>query len=246
MKLLIGEKIRKLRREKNLTQEEIAAHLGISFQAISKWERGDGYPDITLLPALANYFGVSVDELIGMNEIAAEDKYRAFNAEWEQNNRAGRNAENVDAMREALKVFPNDSLLLVQLSTSLEKLDGTEEEKMEHLRESIAVQEQILRFGEDSMVRGATMFNICFAYRKLGDLDRAIEQARKLPNLYKARENALVHFLEGEERRQVAREALAPLEWAMRLHLNALAETEGKDEWRERAERIGRILREAE
>ncbi len=51
MILMIGEKIRKLRRDRNLTQEEVAQHLGISFQSVSKWERGDGYPDITLLPA---------------------------------------------------------------------------------------------------------------------------------------------------------------------------------------------------
>ena len=49
MELHIGKNIRRLRRERNLTQEEVAAHLGISFQSISKWERGDGYPDITML-----------------------------------------------------------------------------------------------------------------------------------------------------------------------------------------------------
>ena len=51
MNLRIGENIRRLRRERNLTQEEVAAHLGISFQSVSKWERCDGYPDITMLPA---------------------------------------------------------------------------------------------------------------------------------------------------------------------------------------------------
>ena len=69
MNLLIGENIRRLRREKDLTQEEVAAHLGISFQSVSKWERGEGYPDITMLPALANYFGTSVDILLGTSEI---------------------------------------------------------------------------------------------------------------------------------------------------------------------------------
>ena len=66
MELMIGEKLKKLRRSRDLTQEEVATHIGISYQSISKWERGDGYPDITMLPTLANYFEVSVDELIGM------------------------------------------------------------------------------------------------------------------------------------------------------------------------------------
>ena len=65
MELMIGDKLKKLRRNRDLTQEEVAAHIGISYQAISKWERGDGYPDITMLPTLANYFGVSVDYLLG-------------------------------------------------------------------------------------------------------------------------------------------------------------------------------------
>lgn len=222
MALYIGQNIRRLRRDRNMTQEELAAHLGISFQSVSKWERGDGYPDITMLPALAHYFRVTVDELLGMDELSRQETYDRFNAEWESNNRAGWHSENVALMRSALKDFPDDALLLVQLSTSLEKLDGTEAEKRENLRKSIAVQEQILR-GEDSEVRNATQFNICFAYMKNEEPDKAIAQAKKLPNLYKARENALVCLLpDGEEKKQAASDALEPLKWAIRLHLNAL------------------------
>ena len=172
MNLRIGENIRRLRRERNLTQEEMAAHLGISFQSVSKWERCDGYPDITMLPALANYFGVSVDSLIGMDEIAKAGKYDEINRQWTENNRSGLHHENVLLMRDSLKTFPNDVLLLVQLSCSLEKLEGTREEKEKNLRESIALQEQILRYGEDSEVRSATQYNICFAYWKNGERER--------------------------------------------------------------------------
>ena len=244
MNLMIGEKIRKLRREKNLTQEEVAQHLGISFQSVSKWERGDGYPDITLLPALARYFGVTADELLGMGEIAGRERYEAINREWEENRRAGRHARNVDLMKEALRTFPNDALLLVQLSASLERMEGVAEERKAYLKESAAVQEQILRYGEDSEVRGATMFNICHTYWKLGEKEKAIGQARKLPNLYKARENALVYFLEGEEQAEVSRSALEPLKWAVRLHLNVLSRAEGNEKWLEKAERINGLLSE--
>lgn len=197
MNLLIGENIKRMRRERDLTQEEVASHLGISFQSISKWERGYGYPDITMLPALANYFGISVDELLGMNEISKNDQYNEINKIWDENNKKGLHQENIALMCKSLKIFPNNALLLVQLSASLEKSDGTDEEKSRYLRESIAIQEQILRYGEDSEVRGATLFNICFSYRKAGEYGKALEQAKKLPNLYKARENALVYFLDG-------------------------------------------------
>ena len=61
----IGTNIRLLRKTKNITQEELANALHISYQAISKWENGSSQPDIALLPAIANYFGVSIDELFG-------------------------------------------------------------------------------------------------------------------------------------------------------------------------------------
>lgn len=242
MNLSIGENIKRMRRKRNLTQEEMAAHLGISFQSVSKWERGDGYPDITMLPALANYFGISVDELLGMSEIAKKAQYDEINRMWDENNKKGLHSENVALMRQSLKTFPNNALLLVQLSTSLEKLDGTDEEKLKYLKESIAVQEQILRYGEDSEVRSATLYNICFAYLKAGEYDKALEQAKKLPNLYKTRENALVYLLQGEEKHQVAKEALTPLAWTIALHMTALYETEKSPAYLTKAEKILDIL----
>ena len=242
MNLLIGENIKRIRRERDLTQEEVAAHLGISFQSISKWERGDGYPDITMLPSLANYFEISIDELLGMSEPEKSEKYNKINESWAYNNKNGFHQENVALMREALKTFPNDALLLVQLSTSLEKLEGTEDEKKKYLRESIAVQEQIIRYCGDCEVRGATLYNICFAYWKIGEYDKALEQANKLPNLYKARENALVYFLTGEEKQKTAREALKPLAWVASHHLTALSQTENNPEYLKKAKQIIDIL----
>lgn len=246
MNLLIGETIRRLRRQRDLTQEEVAAHLGISPQSISKWERGEGYPDITMLPTLANYFGVSMDELIGMDEIAKARKYDEINQLWKENNEKGLNRENVALMRKSLRLFPNNALFLVQLSTSLEKMEGTQEEKAAYLRESIALQEQILRYGEDSEIRGATLYNICFSYWKAGAREKALEQAKKLPNLYKARENALIYFLEGEEKREIAKSALVPLAWSMTRQLSALAQTQREPAYYEKARQILDILCEGE
>lgn len=246
MELQIGARIKELRRKRNLTQEEVAAHLGISFQAISKWERNDGYPDITILPALAAYFEISIDDLLGMNGIIAQEKYSEINKIWDENNSAGRHSENVTLMRSALKDYPNNALLLVQLSTSLEKLDGTDYEKRANLRESVAVQEQIIRYGKDSEIRSATQFNICFTYQKLGEYEKAVEQAKKLPNLYKARENALVSVLKGEDKRSIAKVALAPLRWAITLHLNALADETQNSAYRKQAEMICSMLSKIE
>lgn len=64
MKQSIGRKIAELRRQKKLTQDDIAAELGVSAQAVSKWENDISYPDIALLSPLAEVLGVSVDEIL--------------------------------------------------------------------------------------------------------------------------------------------------------------------------------------
>ena len=69
--LYLPENLKKYRIKKNLTQEEVAEYLGITAQSVSKWERGESYPDITFLPPLANIFETSVDLLIGMDTIRA-------------------------------------------------------------------------------------------------------------------------------------------------------------------------------
>lgn len=65
MKILIGENIKQLRKAKNMTQEQLAEALNISCAAVCKWERGDTYPDITLLQPLAYFFEITLDELMG-------------------------------------------------------------------------------------------------------------------------------------------------------------------------------------
>jgi len=247
MELKIGEKIKRLRKERDLTQEEVASHLGISFQAISKWERGDGYPDITTLPALANYFQITVDELIGMEEIAARNRLDEYHTQWENNRKAKRHKENVALMREALKTYPNNAKLLVQLSASLERLEGTEAEKKTYLKESIAVQEQILRYCEDSEVRGAVLCNISDAYYRDGNYKKALEYAHKLPNLYKTRETALVHILpDGKEKLEVAKGALEIISWLMAYHLTAIGRMEGREQYRKKIIQILDLLYDEE
>ena len=61
----VGKMIILKRKEKKITQDELAKYIGVSKAAISKWETGQSYPDITLLPILAAYFNMSIDELIG-------------------------------------------------------------------------------------------------------------------------------------------------------------------------------------
>jgi transcriptional regulator with XRE-family HTH domain len=108
MNIYIGENIKRLRKEKNITQEKLAEHLTISCQAISKWERGESFPDITLVIPVASYFGVSTDELLGVDYAKNEQRIKDYLAEYDRLSNEGKEKEKCDFIRKAYKEFPND------------------------------------------------------------------------------------------------------------------------------------------
>lgn len=61
--LVLGENIRRFRKKMKMTQEELADKIGVSFQAVSKWENAQSAPDISLLPLLAEVFNCRIDDL---------------------------------------------------------------------------------------------------------------------------------------------------------------------------------------
>ena len=75
---IIGDNIRRLRRERDITLEMLADRLHISAQAVSKWERGESLPDVTLIVPIASYLGVSADDLLGANEAILRERLGEF------------------------------------------------------------------------------------------------------------------------------------------------------------------------
>ena len=74
MKLTIGENIRNFRKKNDLTQEAFAERLGVTYQSVSRWENGTTYPDLELLPAIAEALSVTFDELLGMPQMEKEKR----------------------------------------------------------------------------------------------------------------------------------------------------------------------------
>ena len=117
MTLKIGQNIRKLRTAKGMTQEKLSEYLGVSCQAISKWESGNGYPDIELIPALAGCFNVTADDLLGVDtgrsREVIDDYIRQFCALFNDA------PSQLALMREATAKFPSNFLLLQNLMYAL-------------------------------------------------------------------------------------------------------------------------------
>ena len=80
----IGAQIKSLRTQRGITQETLAERLGVSPQAVSKWERGTGLPDMQLLPAISAYFGVSIDELFALSDDTRMERIQ--NMLWDERN----------------------------------------------------------------------------------------------------------------------------------------------------------------
>lgn len=118
MKLMISEKIYRYRKEKDMTQEELAAALDVTPQAVSNWERG-GYPDITLLPGLANLFGVTIDELMGNDTIGKAEDYRRYDKIRQE---LGTAKEKLELAMEYRRKYPSDLYYMYHIANSITDL----------------------------------------------------------------------------------------------------------------------------
>jgi len=79
LEIAIGEKIKSFRKKREITQEQLAEYLNISFQSVSKWECGEAYPDITMLPKIAMFFGITTDELLCIDKLQEKEDIEKYN-----------------------------------------------------------------------------------------------------------------------------------------------------------------------
>ena len=120
MKLKISENIRKYRKEAGLTQEQLAERFGVSFQAVSRWENGTTYPDIELLPAIADLFGIGIDELMGATK---EERKEASEDYYLRLNRTVDPKERLSLLHEIHREYPKDAAIIWNLCSVTEDLE---------------------------------------------------------------------------------------------------------------------------
>ncbi len=195
MKSHIGTQIKNLRKSKNMTQEQLAELLGISFQAVSKWENNITLPDITLVPTLAKIFGVSTDTLFAYNlqEIQEEiDKYLedAFNVR-ETNPYEGRRI-----LEEALEKYPENDILLNNL---LYVIDYNEKPD-----ETIKIASKLIDNTTMSDVKYDALRFLAYAYNAKGDTDSAVSALEQIPEIYFTKLAEMASILDGHAKYEAA------------------------------------------
>ena len=180
MMMYLPANLKKYRIAKDLTQEEVAEFLGITAQSVSKWERGESYPDITFLPALANIFETSVDLLIGMDAIRAEETRYNIHKTAVEYQKNGEYDKAEKTYREALLIYPNMPGMILGLAGTLALKGDT--------AEAIELIERGLPLSANEKQKATLRAALCFLYLKAGREDKAGRLASDLPHTRESRE----------------------------------------------------------
>lgn len=154
MKILIGENIKQLRKANNITQEQLAEALNITCAAVSKWERGDTYPDITLLQPLAYFFGVTLDELMGYQASKIQKDIDELIARYTELYRTDSEAAR-ELIVKAHTEYPNDYQIMHCYMWNLagDYADNDPQNLLSHKAEFLEICERILDGCKDNYIR---------------------------------------------------------------------------------------------
>ena len=175
MELNLGEKIKSLRKAHGLTQERLAEILDVTFQAVSKWETGAAMPDITMLLAIARFFEVSTDELLGVDIMKTQEEITAVCAQAQAlfvppfDREKYRQA--VELLRRAAARYPGNEQLLYCLSWALRGNPDSHDE-------AIVLLQRLLKTAADPDLRLRILRDLVYAN---GETPLALSYAEQLP-----------------------------------------------------------------
>lgn len=192
----IGFKIRELRKKRGITQERLAEYLNISSQAVSKWENGSSMPDISFVPQLVSFFGVSADELFSLNKDMTDKRVLWYREEYERLRKIYDIEGSIQLMEQALTEMPANYEFMLNLSHMLSRSDARPRDK----DKIISLCERILDDCTDDSLRYPAMHQLCIWYPRAGRKDEALNMLENLPDMLIEKAFWKEHILDGEER----------------------------------------------
>ena len=195
----IGKKIRLLRKNNDVTQDKLAAYLGVTPQAVSRWESEICYPDIETLPQIADFFGVGMDELLCYDSVQKESRIKEYLANAEvlfENEKLG---ECLALLREAYAEIPSSFEIQLELAKTLSAISAEGKPRKNDLIEAVSLCNHILEYCTDDEIRDETKKTLCGIYsHQLGNDQMALDIAEKLHGMDYSKEIVKATVLTGE------------------------------------------------
>lgn len=179
----LADNIKRLREAKNASQEKMAQALNVSYQAVSKWETGKSLPDITLLPQISRYFGITIDELLMAEQLDEKLLFEQYETQAEKLHRSGAVADTIPLWREALQKMPNNPYVKEMLMAAYFDTD-----KEGYSKEIVELGSELYRDSSDSYCRGSAISIVARTYAAVGNAEKATEWAKKAYSIIHARE----------------------------------------------------------
>ena len=197
--MTIGERIKALRKQNDLTQEKLADYLGVSYQAVSKWECGASCPDLSLIGPLTRLLHVTADELLGLTPPCTDERKAYFDAEYHEFWKKDPEAD-LEISRQAVAEYPGDFRYLYWLASNEWFVgDGVEMDR-ELLESSVRHNLFILENCEESDLRNGAITGLVHAYISLDDPNEAKKYAMMYPeDTETSRDELLSWCLKGDE-----------------------------------------------
>ena len=202
--LYLGSIIRECRMKRGLTQEQLGQELGVSTQSISRWENSATYPDIMMLPVIADFFEITIDQLMGRTRECKSEEREAFFSGIQKLSVD----ERIKKLREVLQTYPQDIYFMFSLANNLYQrveMQGTGDAKME--LEVDILCHRILCSDNPGMQCGALYLLALMADRH-GDKNTAMKYVNDLPSMYVGREIMAERILNGLNSRQAVKKLL--------------------------------------
>ncbi|MBQ7378770.1 MAG: helix-turn-helix transcriptional regulator [Clostridia bacterium] len=175
MEINFSQTIKSLRKERGITQEELANYLGISVQSVSKWERGDGMPDISLLPHIAAFYDTTVDYLLGCDAVRTQKIIQSFKEQAQALINKGKRRESLELCRQYQKKYPHNETVLNHLMHDLYIVD-----RMNSSEEIIAIASKLLESKTPEIHFGALQM-LALTHAAIGNDQLAVDYARQVP-----------------------------------------------------------------
>ena len=180
----IGTTIKRLRRERSITQEQLAEYLGISTGAVSQWECDRTAPDITQLPLLANIFDVSADELLEIDGKKKEEIIQVFLDKYDELSNKGDHISKFNLTKEMYGKYPNDYRVIEKYISELfndPTIPVTQLGEEVHKDELFKLCEKVLEYCTIQKIRYAAMNILSVLYINDGRIDSAKEIYEQFP-----------------------------------------------------------------